>query len=462
MLLKITGLRQFIKLREGSLNLEKEWTELTPSEKREKRFKKWLSPTDAKFVNKSAEQNYKKRVKRLIDVIKLNEPDRVPVMLPIMYYPAYYANSSLRKIMYDFDELRRVWFKFIDEFEMDIYAGPGVVSPGKMFENLDYKLFKWPGHGLAADVPSHQFAEGEYMKADEYDTLIQDPSDFWLRIYMPRVFGAFESFRHLNSFTSIIEIPTGYFMPYSRPDIRAALKVLLDAGEKVAEWAKATGDCDNKALSVGIPSLRGSFTKAPFDIIGDAMRGTQGIILDMYRQPEKLIEAMEKITPLAIKTAIAAANSSDGVAISIPLHKGADGFMSAKQFETFYWPTLKKVILAIIDEGIVPVLFAEGGYNTRLEIVSELPKSSVVWWFDQTDMARAKSILGGNSCIAGNVPGSILCTGTPLDVKEYCRNIIKTCGKGGGYILTGGTVIDEANPDNLRAMLDTAKEYGVY
>jgi hypothetical protein len=442
--------------------LDKAWSELTPDEKREERFKKWISPADTQFASTTAAELYKKRVQRLIDVINVNEPDRVPVMLPVAFFPAYYSGSSLRKVMYDYEELRRAWFKFLDDFELDIYPGPGVVSPGRIFDKLDYKLFKWPGHGLDVNVVSQQYVEGEYMKPDEYDTLIEDPSDFWLRVYMPRIFGIFESFRHLQPYSSIIEIPTGYFVPYTRPDVRAALQAILDAGEEMAEWQEAVGACDRKALSMGIPSLRGSFTKAPFDIIGDAMRGTQGIIMDMYRQPDKLIEAMEKITPLAIKTAVDSVNSTEGIVITIPLHKGADGFMSEKQFETFYWPTLKKVILGIIAEGIVPVMFVEGSYDTRLEIISELPKASVIWWFDKTDMARAKSILGGTACIAGNVPGSLLCTGTPLAVKEYCRKIIETCSRDGGYILTGGVVIDAGKAENLRALMEAAKEYGVY
>jgi hypothetical protein len=443
-------------------DLDKAWSELTPDEKREERFKSWLSPADAQFESTTAAELYKERVQRLIDVINVKEPDRVPVMLPITFFPAYYSGSNLHTVMYDYDELRRTWFKFLDDFELDIYPGPGVVSPGRIFEKLDYKLFNWPGHGLDINVTSQQYIEGEYMKPDEYDTLIEDPSDFWLRVYMPRIFGAFQSFRNLQPFSSIIEIPTGYFTAYTRPDVRAALQTILDVGRELIDWQEAVGRCNRKALSMGIPSLRGSFTKAPFDIIGDAMRGTQGIIMDMYRQPDKLIEAMEKITPLAIKTAVDSVNSSEGVVITIPLHKGADGFMSAKQFETFYWPTLKKVILGIIAEGIVPVMFVEGSYNTRLEIISELPGASVIWWFDQTDMTRAKNILGSTACIAGNVPGSLLCTGTPGDVKEYCRQIIETCGRGGGYLLTGGVVIDNGKAENIRALTEAAKEYGVY
>ena len=136
--------------------------------------------------------------------------------------------------------------------------------------------------------------------------------------------------------------------------------------------------------------------------------------------------------------------------------------MSVKQFQTFYWPTLKTVALGLIKEGILPVFFAEGSYNKRLDVIQDLPKASVAWYFDQTDIFRAKKEIGDKYCIIGNVPTSLLMTGTPQDVKEHCRKLIEVCGKGGGYILAGGANIDEGNPDNLRAMMAAAKEYGVY
>jgi uroporphyrinogen-III decarboxylase len=136
--------------------------------------------------------------------------------------------------------------------------------------------------------------------------------------------------------------------------------------------------------------------------------------------------------------------------------------MSEKQFLTFYWPYLKRVILGCAEEGLVPVLFAEGGYNTRLEIIRDLPKSKVIWHFDQTDLTRAKKILGDNACIMGNIPTSLLITGRPDDVKAYCRNLIETAGKDGGYIMAPGATADDSRVENLRAMMDAAKEYGVY
>ncbi len=442
---------------------DKKWAELTPEEKKAERFKRWLPPPDIHFVSPEAEQAYHVRKKRLADAYQMKAPDRVPVQLPFGTTPAYYAGTDLKTVMYDYDELRRAWKKFLNDFEMDTYTGPGTVMPGRVYDLLDYKLYTWPGHGLPDDATGHQFAEGEYMRADEYDALMKNPSDFWMRTYMPRVFGIFESFRHLQPFTNIIELPAGYFTPFSRPDVQATLQALIDIGKELAKWQVVVSECTREAEEAGVPSPRGGgLSKAPFDTIGDTLRGTHGIIMDMYRQPEKLLEALEVITTLTIDAAVASANATGAVTVNFPLHKGADGFMSAKQFETFYWPSLRKVCFALINEGIIPSLFAEGSYMTRLETVNEFPKSTVMWRFDQTDMATAKKVLGNKCCISGNVPTSLLATGTAQDTREYCRKLIEDCAPGGGYILSSGASVDKAPPGNMRAMMEAAKEYGVY
>jgi len=118
--------------------------------------------------------------------------------------------------------------------------------------------------------------------------------------------------------------------------------------------------------------------------------------------------------------------------------------------------------MGMINEGLIPMPFAEGRYNRRLEVIKDLPRGSAVWWFDQTDMANVKKVLGDTICIAGKILVSILRTGIPQDVKESCRQLIEVCAPGGGYILTGGADLDKGNPDNLRAVTKAAKEYGVY
>jgi uroporphyrinogen-III decarboxylase len=110
----------------------------------------------------------------------------------------------------------------------------------------------------------------------------------------------------------------------------------------------------------------------------------------------------------------------------------------------------------------VPLLAAEGGYNSRLEVIKDLPKGKVIWMFDQTDMAEAKRVVGATSCILGNMPLSLLSVGTPDQVKAYAKELIDTAGQGGGYIMANGAFFDHVKPENLKAMMDFTREYGVY
>jgi hypothetical protein len=448
--------------KEIQLKVDISWRDLSPGERREKRFKKWLSPPDVKFSSTESAEVYKERVKRFIKVIQLEKPDRIPVMLPTGFFPAYYAGVTLQKVMYDYDELRRAWDKYLQDFDMDTFDSPGVVVPGKVLDIIDYRLFKWPGHGLSSDSTFYQYVEGEYMREDEYDAFIANTSDFLLRTFLPRTVGVLKSFQHLTPITPLISVPLAHLIPMGRTDTQKSLKTLMYAGKEISKWQQAVADCNTKAHEKGVPSLRGSsMSQAPFDMIGDTLRGTKGVMMDMLRQPDKLIKAMKIIVPMLIDAAVDSASYSECPVVFIPLHKGNDTFMSVKQYETFYWPTLKELLVGLINEGLVPMPFAQGSYDTRLEIISDIPKGSVIWWFDRTNMTEAKKILGDTACIAGNLPTSLLCTGTPQAVKEYCLELIKVAGKDGGFILTGVSGMYEGNPDNLRVMMEASKEYSI-
>jgi uroporphyrinogen-III decarboxylase len=364
--------------------------------------------------------------------------------------------------MYDNDKLCMAYRKFIREFKADTFASPMMIPSGKASEIIDSRISKWPGHGLPDNARMQQFVEGEYMKADEYDIFLDDLSDFCFRYYLPRTLGALSTFSDFSPLPHILGMPNRFLMPAVLPEVRASFQAIVDYGKEMAKWQAPIMAFNREALSAGYPGFHGGQSHAPFDILADTLRGTEGIIMDMFRQPDKLHEAMEKLVKMNIDCGVSMANASGIPIVFMALHKGDDTFMSNDQYETFYWPTFKKVILGLVNEGCVPLLFAEGRYNGRLEIIKDLPTGSVLWWFDQTDMSRAKEVLGDYACIAGNVPTSLLCTGSPTAVKQYCRNLIVACSEEGGFILTGGAAIDKGNPENFHAMMEAAEEYGVY
>jgi hypothetical protein len=443
--------------------------QLSSDEKLEALWQGRLSPKDPQgnalqFQSPEAEKAYKERILRFKDAIEMKKlPDRVPVTIFPSMFPWTNAGMTVQEAMYDYDKCAAAFKKFILDFEPDVQWLAVAPGPGKLYEILDYKLYSWPGHGVSPEH-SYQCNEGEYMKANEYDALIQDPSGFFLNVYLPRVFGALGGFQMLPFFPGILEMygVALNFIPFGLPPVQSTFKALFEAGGEALKWIGVMGGADGELATLGFPTLLGGFTKAPFDVIGDTLRGTKGIMLDIYRQPDKLLKAMEALTPLMIKMGVGSAQMTGNPLIFIPLHKGADGFLSDEQFKKFYWPTLKQVILGLIEGGCVPLPAAEGGYSSRLNVVKDLPKGKTLWMIDLTDMAKVKETLGKNVCLMGNVPSAMLNLGTPQEVRDYVKNLIDKAGKGGGLIICNGAFFDHAKPENVKAMVDTAKEYGVY
>jgi hypothetical protein len=264
----------------------KRWTDLTWHEKREERFKRWLSPPNIEFVSTEAEKLYKSRVTRFIKAIKMEEPDRVPVMLPVSNYPAYYAGFDYRTIMYDYVEMRWAWIKFMDEFgDMDSFSGPALVPSGKVIEALDSRIAVYPGHGLPDDAPMNQSIEREYMNASDYDLFLMDPSDFHMRVMLPRQTGLFESFKKLPPLRFIQG--AAWVAALADPDIRKTFQTLMSLADEYQRWQTANTEIRQYIVSQGYPSLYGGglMAGAPFDHFADLLRGTKGIAMDLRHQP---------------------------------------------------------------------------------------------------------------------------------------------------------------------------------
>lgn len=415
---------------------------------------------------KLPEELLREREQRINDAISLKEPDRIPVAPYAQFFPARYGGLTCREAMYEYDRLADAWKKTVTGFEWDAAPPAHIMLPGKVFDLLDLKLFRWPGHGLPNDV-SFQFVEDEYMKADEYEEILGNLGEFVVRKLLPRFAGALESFSSFPDFSLLIR---GYnifrtaALAASSPDFAQSMEALIMAGREMNKWSSKISELHRELTGAGFPILFIAFAQSPFDIISEFLRGFKGSSLDMYKNPEELLALIDLLTPGQIGGAISAAKGGGNSRVFIPLHRGAAGFMSEEQFEEFYWPSLKKIFLELIKVGLTPLPFFEGDYGPRLEYLRELPKGKIIGHFDRTDVFKAKEIIGDVICIKGNVPASLLCTRSPREVEEYCKRLIDIVGEGGGFIMDGAVngIPDEAKPENVKTMTDFTKSYGVY
>lgn len=437
------------------------WARLDWRERRQHRLQRWLDPEGVEFQSEAARRDYKERVGLVIDALLLKKPARVPVAPSMGLYTARYSGLTVKEAMYDYQKSAAALVKFHEDFLPDFQADGA--QPGRVFDLLGLRFVDWPGHGVGDNTP-WQYRESEYMRADEYDALIADPSDYFRRDFLPRIGSTFAPLSVLDPFADMTDAHGLPFsiLPFADPSVAEAVQKLAQAAnETLAYLETMAAAAADAAGRLGIPALEGAVLKAPYDVIADTLRGTKGIVSDRFRQPEKILEAAERLIPLQVSQGVRQAAVADSPLVMFVLHKGADGFMSDADFRTFYWPTLRAVMKGLVGEGIVPLLFAEGGYNRRLEAIADdgLPDGSVIWLFDRTDMVEATRVLGGHACIMGNVPNSLLALGTAEEVRQYVDRLLDACAANGGFILSSGAVVDDAKPETLKAMIETGRSW---
>jgi uroporphyrinogen-III decarboxylase len=87
-----------------------------------------------------------------------------------------------------------------------------------------------------------------------------------------------------------------------------------------------------------------------------------------------------------------------------------------------------------------------------------MPEKSLLCHFDQTDMRRAKEVLSDKFIIAGNVPASLMATGTVDEVRAYCNELVELYEDAPGYMMSFGCSFEMTTDEKLRAYMDSVKK----
>jgi uroporphyrinogen-III decarboxylase len=249
----------------------------------------------------------------------------------------------------------------------------------------------------------------------------------------------------------------------SQPQMLDILERLVALAKESQKSTKEAAAYTREMNDLGFPVLWRAVTLTAFDWVSDYLRGMRGSMMDMFQVPDKLLAAIDLLTPFSIGNAVMMAQQTGNKGAFIPMHRGADGFMSDEQFAKFYWPSFKALIMGLINAGLTPIPVFEGGYNSRLKYLSELPPGKIIGHFDIIDRKKAKEAIGDVMCFWGNIPPSKMCAGTPADIETDVRELIEIFGENGGLIIDSTLGIpDEAKPENVRAMVEATRKYGTW
>lgn len=415
-------------------------------------------------LGKPADQLFGERLTRITTALQLKQPDRIPIVLGAGYLLADMYGVTRQEQHENGETEIQMLLKAAQEFQPDSIFG-AFNNPSASLIVGD-RMTKFPGHGLDPNG-SFQFVEGEYMKPEDYDAFIDDPADWAIRKYWPRVFPELAG---LSLLPPLGVAAFGHYSLFSlgiltAPPVVQALQTLGKAAAAQAAVDARTVETTQRLAAAGFapPPLAGAIIEAPFDFMSDTLRGMRGIMLDIHRRPDKLLAAMDKVLKFELEHAIAFCNATGLKTAFIPLHRGSDGFMSLAQFEKFYWPTLKTMQETLVENGIMPYVFYEGVWDQRLKYLTELPRGKTAGWFQFSDIFKVKEIVGDTMCITGGMRNSMLQAGTAEEVRAFTKRLCTEVGKGGGFIMSVGVgEMEGCRPDLVKVWIEATKEYGVY
>jgi hypothetical protein len=239
------------------------------------------------------------------------------------------------------------------------------------------------------------------------------------------------------------------------------------SGKSLQTFAQAQGFLMQRYLKEieicegrGIPILLGVAVDSVFMAFSLCRTLTQ-FTMDLFEVPDKVQAAMDASVDDLIQNALDTMAVSKKKLAHIVLERGSGAIYRLSVFERFEWPYLQKYVDAFVSSGITPWLHLDTDWSLNLPYFRKLPKGKCVADLDgHTNIFKAKEILGGHMCVSGDVPAALLTLGQPEEVEEYCKRLIDEVGAGGGFMLTTGCECPiDAKFENVKIMIDTAKNY---
>lgn len=393
------------------------------------------------------EQLYAERLNRYVTAMRNEKPDKIPIRPFVAEFTAKYAGFTCQEVTHDYEKAFIAVRKCAADFDWDAVVGNMVYVWTGLTQAIGLKYYGVPGIEVPADTgfqyrePSE---ENAFMEPDEYDALIEDPTGFLYNVWLPRV----------SEDVSAMGEPTSYRNNLSFVKGGMAMLSYFNAFVPHGELLRSES---------GTVSAISGILKAPLDIIADKMRGYVGLCMDLIERREKVIAACEALMPHLCHVALSGADPDKNVPITIWMHRGCVPFISHNDFNTIYWPTLKPIIEEIWSQGHQVLFYAEGDWNYHLDSFAELPDQSIIYHVDQADIMEVHEKLGHKFCISGGLPNFLLSYGTPEDVRNYCKKLIDGVARDGGYIMDASAIVqNDGKVENMKAMTDFTREYGVY
>lgn len=397
-------------------------------------------PTDTREL-------YAQRLNRYVTAMRNMKPDRIPIRPFAAEFTAVHAGYTAQQVTHDYNLAFEAVIRCCRDYDWDAVVPNMVYVWTGLAQSAGLRYYAIPGIDVGPDV-GFQYKEPQqeraWMQREEYDQLIEDPAGFLWDVWYPRV--------------------AAELSPQGAPWTRRHNLALVKSAWAMASYFNAFGgQIERMKNETGTVSAISGMLKAPLDVLGDKFRGYLGLAFDLKECPDKVLAACKALQPHLQWIACSGLDPAGQLPIPIWMHRGCVPFISYDEFKGIYWPTLEPIVRTIWSKGNQVLFYAEGKWDAHLDDFATLPDQSIIFHIDRGDFRLAHEKLGSKFCLSGGVPNALLAFGTPEQVRARCKELFDAVAQDGGYILDASAIIQsDAKVENMRAMTDFAREYGVY
>jgi hypothetical protein len=362
---------------------------------------------------------FEERKTRILRAVSFERADRVPVVLEYAGFAAFITDTPMAEFV---STPARATQTMIEAFRR--VGGGDAVNYGSFSPyTLSYSFgarVRVPG----IDLPPEeiwQVLESELMTREDYNRILAIGwKAFFKEFLSSRVFDDAE--------------------PGLLPENQEGVDVL-------GLWAKQ-----------GVPVLCGGDVTSPFELLCGG-RSLEKFFVDLVEIPDKVVAVMDEIVPHLARGVTEKAFRRGYPVAWVGGWRAAPSMISPGMWERFVWPYFRRLVNEVLDSGLIPLLHLDSNWERELGRFREFPKGKIIMALDgETDIFRAREILGDHMCLMGDVPAALFAFGSPAEVYNYSRRLIREIGPEGFILQSGCDIPANAKLENVQAMVAAAME----
>lgn len=356
---------------------------------------------------------------RLLKAVSLERPDRVPVVLEYAGFAAHVTGTPMAEFVRTPARATRTMIEAFQRVGEADAVNYGSFSPYGLSLLFGAKV-RVPG----VDLPpgeGWQVVESELMTRADYDRILEGGWPAFFEDYLAgRVFDDAEP----------------AMLPWNQRGV-----------DVPASWADVAG----------LPVLSGGDVTSPFELLCGG-RSLESFFTDLVEIPDQVAAVMDEIVPHLAPGVAERARSLGYPAVWVGGWRSAPFMISPGMWERFVWPYFRRLVTEVIDAGLVALLHLDADWGRELERFRVFPRGKVIVALDgDTDIFRAKEVIGDHLCLMGDVPAATLAFGTPEEVYDYSRRLVTGLGPEGFILQSGCDIPANAKLENVRAMVAAAR-----